>query len=211
MRRLLGAMLGLVMLSACTAPPRPFEHDDSRRRCGVCRATRSSSPSARRATCRPEMGQRVAAALAMELQAYGIVAAVQPADAPIQVNGTMSTRDAEPGHRNPDRLAHRRRAQDPGSADQPHQDAAGGLRRGQRTAGLAHRPAGSTTRRHPDRQAAHLHGALARAGRGRHERADGDAGRSGDGDGDGGRVVRRAAACLDPAIATTAAGSRTSR
>jgi hypothetical protein len=45
----------------------------------------------------PEMGQRVAAALAMELQAYGIVAAVQPATAPIQVSGVMSTRDADPG------------------------------------------------------------------------------------------------------------------
>jgi hypothetical protein len=42
----------------------------------------------------PEMGQRVAAALAMELQAYGIVATVAPADAPIQVSGTMSTRDS---------------------------------------------------------------------------------------------------------------------
>ena len=30
----------------------------------------------------------------MELQAYGIVATVQPADAPIQVSGTMSTRDS---------------------------------------------------------------------------------------------------------------------
>jgi hypothetical protein len=39
----------------------------------------------------------VAAALAMELQSYGIVAAVQPATAPIQVNGVMSTRDAEQG------------------------------------------------------------------------------------------------------------------
>ncbi|HKH67220.1 MAG TPA: hypothetical protein VKA75_07610, partial [Reyranella sp.] len=34
------------------------------------------------------------AALAMELQAYGIIATVQPAEAPIQVNGTMSTRDS---------------------------------------------------------------------------------------------------------------------
>jgi len=40
------------------------------------------------------MAKRVAAALAIELQSYGIVAAVQPAAAPIQVNGTMSTRDA---------------------------------------------------------------------------------------------------------------------
>ena len=40
------------------------------------------------------MAKRVAAALAIELQSYGIVATVQPAPAPIQVSGTMSTRDA---------------------------------------------------------------------------------------------------------------------
>jgi hypothetical protein len=43
------------------------------------------------------MANRVAAALAIELQSYGIVATVQPAAAPIQVSGTMSTRDAESG------------------------------------------------------------------------------------------------------------------
>src|SRR5262249_59708852 len=41
-----------------------------------------------------DMAQRVAAALAMELQSYGVVAAVAPSNAPVQVNGTMSTRDA---------------------------------------------------------------------------------------------------------------------
>jgi hypothetical protein len=45
----------------------------------------------------PEMANRVAAALAIELQSYGIVATVQPAAAPIQVSGTMSTRDADSG------------------------------------------------------------------------------------------------------------------
>ena len=42
----------------------------------------------------PGMANRVAAALAIELQSYGIVATVQPAPAPIQVSSTMSTRDA---------------------------------------------------------------------------------------------------------------------
>lgn len=97
MRRLLGVMLGLVVLSACATAPRPFEHDDSA--APVRRLPRDKVELAIGAprNMPPEMGQRVAAALAMELQAYGIVAAVQPADAPIRVNGTMSTRDADPG------------------------------------------------------------------------------------------------------------------
>ncbi|MDP2332872.1 MAG: hypothetical protein Q8M19_19475 [Reyranella sp.] len=45
----------------------------------------------------PEMGRRVAAALAIELQSYGVVAAVQPAEAPVQVGGVMSTRDSGEG------------------------------------------------------------------------------------------------------------------
>ena len=45
----------------------------------------------------PDMGKRLAAALAIELQSYGVVAAIQPADAPIQVGGVMSTRDAGEG------------------------------------------------------------------------------------------------------------------
>lgn len=94
MRRLLGVMLALAVLSACAPPPRPFEHDSS-----VTtnrRLTRDKIELAIGAprNMPPEMGQRVAAALAMELQAYGIIATVQPADAPIQVGGTMSTRDS---------------------------------------------------------------------------------------------------------------------
>ena len=120
-----------------------------------------------------KMAERVAAALAIELQSYGIVAAVQPAPAPIQVSGAMSTRDAgRHRHRDPDRMARRRQArqsQDP--AISRTRDAAGGLRRGERPAGVAHRPAGRAARRHPDGQAADLPGALARPGRCRRQRA----------------------------------------
>lgn len=90
-------LLGLVVLSACAPPPRPFEHDDSSAQ--VRRLPRDKVELAIGAprNMPPEMGQRVAAALAMELQSYGIVAAVQPAAAPIQVGGVMSTRDADTG------------------------------------------------------------------------------------------------------------------
>lgn len=44
-----------------------------------------------------DMGSRLAAAIAIELQSYGVVAAIQPAEAPLQVGGVMSTRDAGDG------------------------------------------------------------------------------------------------------------------
>jgi len=94
MKRLLTVLLGMAMLTACAPPPRPFEHDSSATT--NRRLTRDKVELAIGAprNMPPEMGQRVAAALAMELQAYGIIAAVQPADAPVQVSGVMSTRDS---------------------------------------------------------------------------------------------------------------------
>ncbi len=97
MKRHVVMLLGLLVLAACGAPPRPFEHDDS-----VATTRRPLRDKVELAVgaprnMPPEMGERVAAALAMELQSYGIVATVQPATAPIQVNGVMSTRDAEQG------------------------------------------------------------------------------------------------------------------
>src|SRR5262249_47754741 len=44
-----------------------------------------------------KMAERVAAALALELQSYNIVAAVQPAKAPVKVAGAMSSRDSPNG------------------------------------------------------------------------------------------------------------------
>jgi hypothetical protein len=94
MKRLLSVLLGMTVLTACVPPPRPFEHDSSMTT--NRRLTRDKIELAIGAprNMPPEMGQRVAAALAMELQSYGIIATVQPADAPIQVSGTMSTRDS---------------------------------------------------------------------------------------------------------------------
>ena len=94
---LLLAVLLSLLAAACAPPPRAFERDASeytprrplRDKTEVAIGPPRNMP--------PGMGERVAAAIAIELQSYGIVAAVQPADAPKQVAGTMITRDAEPG------------------------------------------------------------------------------------------------------------------
>ena len=90
-------LLWCIALAACGTPSRPFSHsasDDA--------AFRPNNDKVELAIGAPrnmpsDMGARLAAALAVELQSYGVVAAVQPADAPIQVAGAMSTRDAGEG------------------------------------------------------------------------------------------------------------------
>ncbi|MCF8533990.1 MAG: hypothetical protein K9G48_13365 [Reyranella sp.] len=90
-------LLCCIALAACGTPSRPFSHsasDDA--------AFRPNNDKVELAIGAPrnmpsDMGARLAAALAVELQSYGVVAAVQPADAPIQVAGAMSTRDAGEG------------------------------------------------------------------------------------------------------------------
>ncbi|WP_421996509.1 hypothetical protein [Reyranella sp.] len=84
-------------LAACGPPPRPFQPDQTDAPIRRPPAEKAELAIAAPRNMPPQLGQRVAAALAMELQSYGIVAAVQPAEAPIQVNGVMSTRDAEQG------------------------------------------------------------------------------------------------------------------
>jgi hypothetical protein len=92
--RLVVTLLYLLALAACVPPPRPFEHDDSAAPGRRLPQDKTELVIAPPKNMPLDMGQRVAAALAMELQSYGVVAAVAPANAPIQVNGTMSTRDA---------------------------------------------------------------------------------------------------------------------
>ena len=89
--------LCLLALAACGQPPRPFEHDDSEAPVRALPQDKTELAISPPKNMPPEMAKRVAAALAIELQSYGIVAAVQPTAAPIRVNGTMSTRDAELG------------------------------------------------------------------------------------------------------------------
>ncbi len=91
------AVAGALVLAGCIDTPKPFEHDGASDavlppnddKTEVAIATPANMPDA--------MAARVAAALALELQSYNIVAAVQPAKAPIKVSGAMSTRDAPNG------------------------------------------------------------------------------------------------------------------
>ena len=97
MRRHVVTLLLLLTLAACGQSPRPFEHDDSEAPVRQMPQDKVELAVAPPKNMPPGMANRVAAALAIELQSYGIVATVQPATAPIQVSGTMSTRDADSG------------------------------------------------------------------------------------------------------------------
>ncbi len=87
-------LLCLLALAACGGSPRPFEHNPSQISYGRQIRDKVEVAISPPRNMPPQMGERVAAALAIELQSYGIVAAVAPAEAPIQVDGVMSTRDA---------------------------------------------------------------------------------------------------------------------
>jgi len=87
-------LLCCLVVAACAAPPRPFEHTNSEASIRQLPRDKTEVSIAPPRNMPPAMGRRVAASLAMELQSYGIVAAVQPAQAPIQISSTMSTRDA---------------------------------------------------------------------------------------------------------------------
>ena len=97
MRHVVTAFACLLLLAGCVDTPKPFEHvagDDEpfrpkQDKAEVAIATPANMPD--------RMAQRVAAALAVELQSYNIVAAVQPTQAPLRIASAMSTRDAEFG------------------------------------------------------------------------------------------------------------------
>jgi len=97
MRHVLTTLACLLMLAGCVNTPKPFEHDSvddepfrpKQDKVEVAVATPANMPD--------NMARRVAAALAIELQSYNIVAATQPAQAPLKIASAMSTRDAEFG------------------------------------------------------------------------------------------------------------------
>jgi hypothetical protein len=97
MRHVLTALACLLLLAGCVPTPKPFEHDSGddepfrpkQDKVEVAIATPANMPD--------NMARRTAAALAIELQSYNIVAAVQPVRAPLAIASAMSTRDAEFG------------------------------------------------------------------------------------------------------------------
>jgi len=86
-----------LLLAGCIATPKPFEHDSSNDEPFRPKRDKVEVAIAPPANMPDKMAERVAAALAIELQSYDIVAAVQPTPAPLKVAGAMSTRDAQFG------------------------------------------------------------------------------------------------------------------
>jgi uncharacterized lipoprotein YmbA len=95
MRHALIAFVAL-LLAACAAPPRPFEHGVGTRYpvAGNHTVEITIAPPARMPD---ELGMRVAHALAVELQSYGVLAVVQPSDAPMKLGGVTTTADIQQG------------------------------------------------------------------------------------------------------------------
>jgi hypothetical protein len=93
-RRLTLLVLALFALASCGPTPKPFEHEPGddvafhpkRDKTEVIVTTPANMPG--------KLADKIATALALELQSYDIVAAVQPAQAPIKLAGATSTRDA---------------------------------------------------------------------------------------------------------------------
>ena len=86
-----------LLVAGCIATPKPFEHDADSNATSQPKQDKIEVAIAPPANMPDKMAERVAAALAIELQSYNIVAGVQPTPAPLKVAGAMSTRDAEFG------------------------------------------------------------------------------------------------------------------
>lgn len=85
------------LAGACAPPPKPFEHDGSIATVYRPKQDKADVAISTPANMPPELAERVTAAIAIELQAYGVVAAIQPATAPLKIAGAMNTRDAANG------------------------------------------------------------------------------------------------------------------
>jgi hypothetical protein len=96
MRHVVIAFLALA-LAACGPTPKPFEHEDQNDQAFRPKQDKVEVSIAPPTNMPTELGSRVAAALAVELQAYGVVAVVQPDEAPTTASGLMSTHDAPSG------------------------------------------------------------------------------------------------------------------
>lgn len=92
-------LLGLIVLvlAGCVPTPRPFAHSESEDRAYAPKEDKSDVVILPPENMPAELGQRVAAALAVELQAYGIIGTLQRNGADATVSARMSTRDAPLG------------------------------------------------------------------------------------------------------------------
>ena len=95
--RLVVIVLALLALSACVPTPKPFAHDAADDRAYAPKEDKPDVVIAAPTNMPTVLGRRVAAALAVELQAYGIVGTIVPGKAPARVTGVMSTHDAPLG------------------------------------------------------------------------------------------------------------------
>jgi len=95
--RLAVIVLMAFALAACVRTPKPFEHSGADDQAYAPKQDKIDVVITPPANMPDELGQRVAAALAVELQAYGIVGTIVPGRAPATVTGVMGTRDAPSG------------------------------------------------------------------------------------------------------------------
>jgi hypothetical protein len=97
MRHAVISLILLAALSGCISTPRPFEHDNTGEAVYQPKQDKLDVTIETPANMPERLADRLVAALAVELQAYGIVAALQPARAPLKLAGAMRTRDAALG------------------------------------------------------------------------------------------------------------------
>jgi hypothetical protein len=97
MRHVVIALACCLLLAGCFATPKPFEHNSQDDDAFRPRRDKVEVSVAAPANMPAMMAERVAAALAIELQSYNILAAVQPTPAPLTIASAMSTRDASMG------------------------------------------------------------------------------------------------------------------
>jgi hypothetical protein len=97
MRHVVIALACSLLLAGCISTPKPFEHNSGDDDAFRPRRDQIEVSVAAPANMPTRLAERVAAALAVELQSYNIVAAVQPASAPLTITSAMSTRDAAMG------------------------------------------------------------------------------------------------------------------
>ena len=97
MRPVVIALACCLLVAGCISTPKPFEHNSDDDNAYRPKRDQVEVSVAAPANMPARMAERVAAALAIELQSYDILAAVHPTPAPLKITSAMSTRDAPMG------------------------------------------------------------------------------------------------------------------